>query len=172
MLGRSQWLRASSGESNTPSSSSSPCPVSFPFPLLLFLLVGFTRGMDDQTCTPKTPVGHSGSDVGVGGREPGWIPGISLGSYYNNLHRVTWWLRLEWQQRRCGEGDSFKKYLGMRINRTWCLMEVAHPSGFSSGCHVSCYVCSQHPYFPFATWISTDCKLLRVAIMSLTSGCF
>ena len=33
---------------------------------------------------------------------------------------------------RCGEGDLFEKYFGMRISRTGCLVAVPHPSGFSS----------------------------------------
>lgn len=87
--------------------------------------------------------------------------------------RVTWRLRLEWQQGRCGEGDSPEKYLGMRISRTCCLRKGSHPSGSSSpGCHVSVlYMLILSHAFPSLHESPLRVPSLTVAIMSLIYGC-
>lgn len=126
MLGKSQQCRASSGESTPPSplSSSSPPPLSPSSPVSSG---GLYRWVGDRMCTLKTLLGYSDSYVEVYVGEPEWIPENYLGSCYNSPGRMTWWLQLEWHQGSCQEADSLGKYLGMKIDGTWYLMEVLHP---------------------------------------------
>lgn len=65
-----------SNNPSLPPPPSPPSPSSSPSPPL-FLLVGFVGGRDDQICTPKTPLGYSGSHLAcVGGDQDGFLESL------------------------------------------------------------------------------------------------